>query len=573
MLSTHASLMTAATTQRTGTKQKKAKTAKCSSTQFADMSEGELDALIDRIEQAKTHSLALSAADYELLLGAILMLANLQERLEGNDLSIRKLRKLLGMVRSSEKLRDLLPAKDNEKAQNSDTDSKTGKPGTGKGGRSGKNNKPKKKPEPAKPQLHEHALEGMSKGDRCPSCGAGKLYKYTPAVLLRVVGHAPFSSHRHVAQQMRCNGCNEIFTADLPEHVKADGPRDQPYGYSARSVMAISKYFAASPFYRQEQFNGLLGAPIAASTAFDQCEKVADALLPIFKLVKRQAANAGTFYLDDTTNRILDQKPVMKKGRDGRERLRSGIYTSAILAITDEERRLVLFQTNIGHAGEWMQEILSARDAACAPPRLMSDALSANNVIGHTFDKCLCNSHGRRGFVNLIDQNPDEVVYALELYQHAWVNDTHCDNNQFSPEQRLAYHREHSLPPMQELLAWCHEQLDTDTVEHNSNLGKAMQYIIRHFEGLTAFCRVVGAPIDNNEIERLIKVIVRHRKNSLFFKTSVGADISDVITSMLAICHENDINAYYYLTSIQRNQLLVKAAPEKWLPWNYPTEK
>ena len=220
-----------------------------------------------------------------------------------------------------------------------------------------------------------------------------------------------------------------------------------------------------------------------------------------------------------------------------------------------------------------MQEILSARDAARAPPRLMSDALSANHVIGHSFDKCLCNSHGRRGFVDLIDQCPDEVVYALELYQHAWVNDQHCADNHFSPKQRLDYHREHSLPPMQELLAWCHKQLDTDTVEHNSNLGKAMQYIIRHFEGLTAFCTIAGAPVDNNEIERLIKVIVRHRKNSLFFKTSVGADISDVITSILVICHENDINAFHYLSSIQRNQLLVKATPEQWLPWNYPTGK
>jgi len=564
--------MTVATEQRPEAKQKKAKTAEeCSSTRFADMSEGELDALIDRIEQAKTHSLALSATDYELLLGAILMLANLQERLEGNDLSIRKLKKLLGMVSSSERLSGLKPASADDEAQQDDA--KTGKPGSGKGKRPRKRKKPRKKPTPAKPQTHEHSLEGISKGDRCPGCGAGKLYKYTPAVLLRVVGHAPLSSHRHIAQQMRCNGCNAIFTADLPDHVKADGPRDQQYGYSARSVIAISKYFAASPFYRQEQLNGLLGAPIAASTAFDQCEKVADALLPVFKIIKREAANASLFYLDDTTNRILDQKAVVKKGRDGRERLRSGIYTSAVLAITDVGQRLVLFQTNIGHAGEWMQEILSARDAARAPPKLMSDALSANHVIGHTFDKCLCNSHGRRGFVDLIEQCPAEVVHALELYQHAWVNNDYCVDNDFSPEQRLEHHRKHSLPPMQELLAWCHEKLDSNTVEHNSNLGKAMQYIIRHFKGLTAFCRIVGAPIDNNEIERLIKIVVRHRRNSLFFKTSVGADISDVITSMLVTCYENDINAFDYLTSIQRNQLLVKASPEKWLPWNYPADK
>ena len=78
----------------------------------------------ERIEQAKTHGLALSAADYELLMGAVMMLANMQERLENNDLSVLKLRKLLGMVRSSEKLRDLLPTdKDKPSSQ-----TKEGKP-------------------------------------------------------------------------------------------------------------------------------------------------------------------------------------------------------------------------------------------------------------------------------------------------------------------------------------------------------------------------------------------------------------------------------------------------------------
>ena len=541
------------------------------STQFIDLTEGELDALLDRIEQAKTHNLALSVGDYELLLGAVLMLANMQERLEKNDLTLHKLRKLLGMVRSSEKLRGLLPSTDDgqTQAQSNEPDSEKNKKGKAE---KNKSSKPKKKP-PIKPEVHQHPLEGMSKGDRCASCAAGKLYKYTPAVLFRITGHAPLSCQKHLAQQMRCNHCGEIYCANLPEQVISDGPRDQKYGYSARSVMAISKYFAGSPFYRQEHINALLGAPVAASTIFDQCEKVANALNPVFKSIKRQAANASLFYLDDTTNRILAQQPVMKKGRDGRERLRSGIYTSAVLAITDLGRRLVLFQTNVGHAGEWMQEILSARDPMLEPPMLMSDALSANNVVGHRVYKCLCNAHGRRGFVELIEQSPDHVVYALELYQHAWVNEKYCVSEGLSPEQRRDYHREHSLPPLETLLTWCHEQLDSDSVENNSNLGKAMKYIIRHFEGLTAFCRWPGAAVDNNECERLIKLIVRGRKNSLFFKTLVGADISDIITSILAICNENGINAFHYLTSVQRNQLSVKASPEKWLPWNYPVDK
>jgi len=68
-------------------------------------------------------------------------------------------------------------------------------------------------------------------------------------------------------------------------------------------------------------------------------------------------------------------------------------------------------------------------------------------------------------------------------------------------------------------------------------------------------------------------MIVRQRKNSLFFKTQNGADVSDVITSVLATCTECGANAFDYLQCLQRNQLAVKAAPDKWLPWNYPVGK
>ena len=260
---------------------------------------------------------------------------------------------------------------------------------------------------------------------------------------------------------------------------------------------------------------------------------------------------------------------MMKVSRDGRQRLRSGIYTSSVLALSEDGRRLVLFQTSVGHAGEFMQEILNARDPARAPPMLMSDALSANHVVDHPYIKCLCNAHGRRGFFELAEHCPDAILHALELYQHAWDNDDHCKEKALSAEERLSYHEAHSLPHMQALHDWCETQLSQGHVEENSNLGKAMKYFMRHFEGLTAFCRIPGAPVDNNEIERLIKLIVRTRRNSLFFKTAVGADISDIITSILAICHENDVNAFHYLNAIQRNEASVKADPEKWLPWNY----
>ena len=63
----------------------------------------ELEALIKRVEQAIEHGLALSTDDMKLLLTAISTLCTLQEKMQQDDVTLYKLRKLLGMVQQSEK--------------------------------------------------------------------------------------------------------------------------------------------------------------------------------------------------------------------------------------------------------------------------------------------------------------------------------------------------------------------------------------------------------------------------------------------------------------------------------------
>ncbi len=55
----------------------------------------------------------------------------------------------------------------------------------------------------------------------------------------------------------------------------------------------------------------------------------------------------------------------------------------------------------------------------------------------------------------------------------------------------------------------------------------------RHWEGLTRFLHVPGAPLENNTIERELRTAVRHRKNSLFYKNQTGACVGDVLMSAI----------------------------------------
>ncbi len=512
-----------------------------------------LEALIQRLNDAKEYNLTLSAEDIEMLLAALATLSILQDNISNHDVTIHKLRKLLGLVVASEKLTTLL--------------NKNSKPTSRKPKNKNTSETPAHRVEP---KVVHHPLEDLNKGDRCPACERGTLSKVDPGVLLRITGQSPYDAVKHVMERLRCNACGEYLTADLPDEVKADGEPNQKYGYSARSLMAINKYFMGTPFYRQESLQDILGRPITASTVFDQCEYLANDLQPVFHVLLKQAANAAHFHLDDTTHRIIDQKEIFKCQRKTNQlKKRTGTYTSGVIATPVNGHDIVLFQTNIGHAGEWIDEILQKRDPGQAPPILMSDALSRNLPSQVTIIWALCNSHARRQFVDVLAQCPEDVEFVLNLYQVIWVNEAVIKKQSLSDAERLAYHREHSLPVMAKIRQWGEDQLHQEHVEENSGLGKAIRYFIKHDDGLTRFCTVEGAKIDNNEMEAQLKLIVRGRKNSSFYKTLAGAAVSDVITSMIATCVRAQVNPFDYFNAIQRHQDQVKSNPEAWLPWNY----
>ncbi|AUH73818.1 IS66 family transposase [Legionella sainthelensi] len=48
--------------------------------------------------------------------------------------------------------------------------------------------------------------------------------------------------------------------------------------------------------------------------------------------------------------------------------------------------------------------------------------------------------------------------------------------------------------------------LSSKQVEPNESLGKAINYMLKHWEKLTRFLQIPGAPIHNNDLERGLKM-------------------------------------------------------------------
>jgi hypothetical protein len=202
-------------------------------------------------------------------------------------------------------------------------------------------------------------------------------------------------------------------------------------------------------------------------------------------------------------------------------------------------------------------------------PLQVSDMSSSNHPEKADTDTGGCLSHGRRGFVDCFKTFSRSCTHVILELREVFKHDAIAATLGMTPEERLKYHRQASGPVMERLRAWFDRQFDEKLVEPNSPLGQAIAYMLRHWQELTVFLRVPGAPLTNNDLEREFKPPQSHLKNSLFYQTERGAETGDFLMSLIQTCVLNNENPFEYLVTIQGNERSVTAEPHRWLPWNW----
>jgi transposase len=406
------------------------------------------------------------------------------------------------------------------------------------------------------------AIESMKAGDRCP-CGKGNLYEIDDSPLVRIVGQAPLHADVYRLERLRCNTCGDVFTATAPE-----GIGSEKYDATSTAMVALMKYGSGFPFHRLERLEGNLGIPLPASTQWEMVRDGAEFIQPAFEELIRQAASGEVLYNDDTSVKILEFLDHDRVVEDPKLPGRTGVFTTGIVS-TQEGRKIALFFSGRKHAGENLADVLAERAKELPAPIQMCDALPRNLPGELRVILANCLTHGRRYFVEAASNFPEECRYILELVGKVYHNDAMAREQAMTPEERLKFHQTESAPVMDEMNRWLNKQLDEKLCEPNSDLGTAIAYMLNHWEPLTLFLRVPGAPLDSSIVERALKKAILHRRNSLFYKTQRGARVGDLFMSLIYTCQLSDVNPFEYLTALLRNFDRLAREPAQWMPWNY----
>jgi len=547
-----------------------------------EIEEAEVERLIDQARQGQ-----LDATAQQRIVPLLQTLVWLQRTLLETRISLAKLRKILFGKRTEKSPRKPAPPPDGSTdasggsktpSDPADETKDTSPPDTERGEKTGTQTPAgagtdthKPTPRPGHGRLGAADYPGaetrfcphdtLEAGAPCPACAHGRLYPMEPLVRLRFAGQPLVSVTRWQLERLRCGSCGALWVAHMPPEADRE-----TYAVSLKVTLAVAHYHLGLPFKRIEAFQNLVGMPLPDATQWELLEGVADGTYPVFDYLKYLGAQQPLVYQDDTGARILS---LIKENQADPPPERKGMYTTVLRF--EGERTICLYFTGRRHAGENLDAILAQRDPDLPPIHWMSDALAANTPKQHrelALDMS-CLVHGRRQFTDIDAFFPDECARVVDAIAKVYEHEAHCKKDRLTPEQRLLYHQAQSRPVMDDLKAWMEQQLEDKQVEPNSRLGGAFDYLLKHWEALTRFLHIPGAPLDNNCAEQALKMILRYRNNSLFYKNEHGAYVGDVLTSLIETCRLNGINPLDYLSALMYNRSAVFADPASWLPWNY----
>lgn len=411
--------------------------------------------------------------------------------------------------------------------------------------------------------------DSLRLGQICPLCGKGKLYALEPAHWVRITGQPPLVAECTCLQRLRCSACAEMFTAQAPVELATGDKLD----VMAVAIIVHLRYLGGMPHHRLERIQANLRTPLPAST---QWEAVAAGFVIVRHVVeelRREAAQGDVIFVDDTRGPVLEftgkrRAALVEKGELPNPD-RTGLFTTGLVSRRWLGHDVGLFTTGRQHAGENLAELLERRDPGLEPPILMADALAANTPEGCAVVEAHCIAHARRYWVDQLDNHPQECTYFLTRLALVFKVDAQSRADRLCAQERLRLHQEQSQPVMDELKAWMERQFQERLVEPNSGLGHAIKYMLKRWDTFTLFLRVPGAPLENNTAERALKMAIRHRRNSLFYRNARGASVGDGYMSVLYTAELSGENSLAYLVELLRHPDAVAKSPRDWLPWTY----
>jgi transposase len=157
-----------------------------------------------------------------------------------------------------------------------------------------------------------------------------------------------------------------------------------------------------------------------------------------------------------------------------------------------------------------------------------------------------CWAHARRKFFESKETNLTVGLEALARIKQLYEVENAA--KELSSAERLALRRERSVPLLSSMKRWLDEQ--HGKILPRSALGEAIGYALSNWDALCRYTEDGDIPIDNNAVERMLKLIALGRKNWMFAGSERGGHTAAVLFTILSSAKRHKLNTWAYLRDV-----------------------
>ncbi|WP_419902249.1 IS66 family transposase [Kiloniella sp.] len=390
------------------------------------------------------------------------------------------------------------------------------------------------------------------------ACGCGLMSRIGEEVTEQLdIIPAKIQVLQHVRFKYACKSCEEGVTiAPLP-------PQPIPKSIASPGLLAYivtGKYVDGLPLYRMVPVLNRSGIEFNRTLLSRWVIKCGDLVQPLINLFTDHLLNYDIIAMDETGVQVLKEpgkKPQSKSYMWGQK---GG----------PPDQPVILFHYDPSRGEHVAKGLLEDYTGY-----LVSDGYQVylNVTSDSTIVGVGCMAHVRRKFNDVIKalekskkRKPGLADHAMKAIRSLYRIEKLAKDMSNHERQRLR--EEKAKPILEDLREWITKVIST--TPPTSLLGKALHYIDKQWPRLIRYLDDGRLPIDNNEMERVIKPFVIGRKNWLFSNSQNGAKASANLYGIVETAKANGIEPYSYLRHIFTE--LPKAQTvedfEALLPWN-----
>ena len=329
-------------------------------------------------------------------------------------------------------------------------------------------------------------------------------------------------------QKYRCQCNSAVVTAPASPKLIPGGR----YTPELAIHVAIAKYADHMPLERQVAAMARVGLEVCSQTLWDQILALAGHLTPSYEALYQRALQAEVVGGDET------RWPLLTGG------------TSSYYAWSLTSPDVAFYQISKGRSTNEARALLGSYQGV-----VMADGYSVYASLAREsrFELVHCWAHVRRKFFEA-QQNAPQATHALDLIGQLYEVEREVPalSPRAGPEDhataralRQTLREERSRPIIAALRDWAYQI--KPTLLPQSGIGKAVDYMLSLWPGLTRFLVDPRVPLDNNATERSLRGLVVGRKNHYGSKSLRGCQVAAIFYSLVESAKLVGVNPHAYL--------------------------